>query len=180
MGRLESQTFSEPVIQSFFDHSQLLNGDSFHAPLLGIVLAQQTIEVLVAAALPAAIRISKVALDAKALIFGLVIGKLFAVVHRQSLHPGVQGQEPGFNGSAHQISRLVGHLGQHSKSAFALHQRHDGLFVRSANDGVAFPVLHLFAIFNVAGSLADRATVGDLSAPVTPAQMAFAPGFLAS
>ena len=83
MGCLESEPFSGPVIQSVFNHSQLLIGDSFHAPLLGNVLAQQTIEALVAAALPAAIRIGKVGKDAKALI-----GKLLAVVHRQSLHPG--------------------------------------------------------------------------------------------
>ena len=82
VGRLESQPLSGPLIQSVFDHSQLLIGDSFHSPLLWNVLAQQTIEVLVAAALPAAIRIGKVGLDAKALIYGLVIGKLLAVVHR--------------------------------------------------------------------------------------------------
>ena len=51
VGRLESQPLSGAVIQSVFDHSQLLIGDSFHAPLLGNVLAQQTIEVFVAAAL---------------------------------------------------------------------------------------------------------------------------------
>jgi hypothetical protein len=87
VGCLESQPLSGAVIQSVLDHSQLLIGDSFHAPLLGNVLPQQTIEVLVAAALPAAIRIGKVGLDAKGLIYGLVIRKLFAVVHRQSFHP---------------------------------------------------------------------------------------------
>jgi hypothetical protein len=81
------------VIQYIFYHSQLLIGDSFHAPLLGNVLAQQTIEVLVAAALPTAIRIGKVSLDAKALIDYLVIGQLRAIVHCQSLHSGAQGQE---------------------------------------------------------------------------------------
>jgi hypothetical protein len=33
--RLESQTFSGPVIQSVFDHSQLFVGDGFHAAFLG-------------------------------------------------------------------------------------------------------------------------------------------------
>jgi hypothetical protein len=42
-------------------------------------LAQQTIEVLVAAAMPTAIRIEKVGLDAKGLIDGLVIGRRFAI-----------------------------------------------------------------------------------------------------
>ncbi len=54
MGCLEPQPLSGSVIQSVFDHSQLLIGDSFHAPLLGNVLPQQSVEVLVAAALATA------------------------------------------------------------------------------------------------------------------------------
>jgi hypothetical protein len=167
---LEPKPLSGPLIQSVFDHSQLLIGDSFHAPLLWNVLPQQIIEVLVAAALPTAIRIGKVGLDAKGLIDDLAIGKLFAVVYRQRFHPGVQGQEPGFNRSTHQISRLVGHLGQHSKATLAFYQRNGGLFVSRANDSVTFPVAHLLAIFNVAWSLADRAAARDLPTPVTPAE----------
>jgi hypothetical protein len=87
VSRLESKPLSCLVIQSVFDHSQLFICDSFHAPLLGNVLTQNTIKVLDAAALPAAIRIGKVGLDVKSLIYGLVIGKPLAVVHRQSLHP---------------------------------------------------------------------------------------------
>ncbi len=82
VGCLESEPLFGPVIQSVFDHSQFFIGDSHHAALLGDVLTQQTIEVLVAAALPTAIRIGKVGLDAKGLIDGLVIGKLLAVAHR--------------------------------------------------------------------------------------------------
>jgi len=40
VGRLESQTFSGPVIQSVFDHSQLFVGDGFNAAFLWDVLAQ--------------------------------------------------------------------------------------------------------------------------------------------
>lgn len=36
VGRLESEPLSGPVIQSVFDHSQILICDSFHAPLLGM------------------------------------------------------------------------------------------------------------------------------------------------
>ncbi len=43
-----------------------------------------------------------------------------------------------------------------------------------------FSPLFLLAIFNVAWSLADRAAVRDLATPVTPAQVAFAPGQLAA
>ena len=71
------------MIQSVFDHSQLLIGDGFHAPLLVNVLAPQTIEALVAASLPAAICIGKVVLDANSLVYGLVISKLLAVVQAE-------------------------------------------------------------------------------------------------
>ena len=57
VGCLESEPLARPVIQSVLDHSQLLVRHGFHAPFLWDVLAQQPIEVLVAAALPAAIRI---------------------------------------------------------------------------------------------------------------------------
>jgi hypothetical protein len=87
VGCLKSKPLSGPVIQSVFDHSRLFIGDSFHMPLFGSVLAQQTIEVFVAAHLTAAIWIGKVGLDAKCLIDGLVIRKLLAVVQRQSLYP---------------------------------------------------------------------------------------------
>ena len=40
------------------------------------------------------------------------------------------------------------------------------LFLSCANDGIARPVAHLLAIFNVAWSLADRVAVWDLPAPV--------------
>jgi hypothetical protein len=65
---LESEPLSGPVIQFVLDHIQLLIGDSFHSPFLWDVLAQQPVEVFVAAALPAAIRIGKVGLDAQHMI----------------------------------------------------------------------------------------------------------------
>jgi hypothetical protein len=47
VGCFEFEPLSGPGIQSVFDHCQLLIRDGFHAPILGSVLAQQTIEVLV-------------------------------------------------------------------------------------------------------------------------------------
>lgn len=86
VGSLEDQPLSGPMIQSVLDHSQLLICYGFHASLLGYVLSQQSVEVLVATALPAAIRVSKVGLDVQGLINALVVPKLFAVVHSQGLH----------------------------------------------------------------------------------------------
>jgi hypothetical protein len=104
--------------------------------------------------------------------------KLLAVAHRQSLHSGEQWLELGFNGTAHQIIRLVVHIGQHSKSAFAFYQCHYGLFVSCANDACAHSVAYLLSFFNVAWSSADRAAVLDSPVPDTHARLAFAPRLL--
>jgi hypothetical protein len=98
------------MIDSVLDHSQLLICHGFHAPFLGDVLAQQPIEVLVTAALPTAIRVGKVGLNAQGLVGGQVVRKLLAVVHRQSLDPLAQGLEFGFNRLAHQVSRFASDL----------------------------------------------------------------------
>jgi hypothetical protein len=50
---------------SVLDHIQRLIGDGFHAPILGDVLAQQSVEVLVASPLQIAIRLDKVCLNAQ-------------------------------------------------------------------------------------------------------------------
>jgi hypothetical protein len=119
-------------------------------------------------------------MDAKSLINGLVIRKLFAVVHRQSLHPLVQGLELGFNGPAHQISRLVGHLGQHSKASLAFYQCQDGLLLRGSDDGGTLLVAHLLTIFNVACYIADRKTIRYLPASFTSAQVTISLELLAA
>jgi hypothetical protein len=80
------------VIQSVFDHSQLLVANSVHASLLGNLLALQYVGVRVAATLPTAIWIGKVGLHVKALLDGMVMVKFFAVVHRQRLHRPKTGQ----------------------------------------------------------------------------------------
>lgn len=61
VGSIEPQPISGPVIDSVLDHRQLLIRYCHNAPLLGNVLAQQTVEVLVAAALPTAIKVIKAA-----------------------------------------------------------------------------------------------------------------------
>ena len=61
-----------------------------------------------------------------------------------------------------------------------LDECHVGLFVRNANHCIPLQKAHLFALLNMAWSLADQATVGYLSAPVTSAQMPFSSGFLTS
>lgn len=180
VGCFESEPLSRPVIQSVLDHSQLFIRDGLQGPFLRDVLAQQPIEVFVAASLPAAIRVGKVGLDAQGLIDSPMIGKLLAVIHRQRLDPRSQGPQFVLNGLADQISASVADLGQNGIAALALDQSHDGLFVCCANDGVALPVAYLPACINVAWPLADRTSVGDLPASVAALQIALAPRFLAA
>ena len=59
--RFESQSFARRVIQAVLDHFNFLVVDIFHQALLGHILAQQPVEVLVGAALPARKRSGKVA-----------------------------------------------------------------------------------------------------------------------
>mgnify|MGYP003329294827 FL=1 len=52
-GCFESQSFSRSVIQSVLNHSNFLICNRRHGSFLGDVLAQQAVEVLIAASLPA-------------------------------------------------------------------------------------------------------------------------------
>ena len=81
VGCVESEPLSGPVIQYFFDHSQFIFGDRFHAPLLGNVWRSYQEKILTAAAQPTLKRIGKVGLVAQGLIDRLVIGKRPFVVH---------------------------------------------------------------------------------------------------
>ena len=88
--------------------------------------------------------------------------------------------EIGFNGPNHKNNRLVEHLGQQCKTAYVLHQRHNGLFVSRANRSNALSAAHLLALLDVAWPLDDGASIGDMAAPLTSAQVAFAPWLLAA
>ena len=68
----------------FFDYSHL-RGDCVHAAFLWDVLAQQDVEVFVAAALPNAMRVSEVGLNSPALDPPSGGAQFFTVVYRQAL-----------------------------------------------------------------------------------------------
>ena len=178
VGCLESQSFSGSVIQSIFDHSQFLFCDRVHAAFFWDVLAQQAVEVFVAAALPTAIWVSEVGLNAQRLIHLLVVRKFFAVVYRQGLHACAQRLESVLNRLADQVGAFVEDFAQPGIPAFALDQGHDGLLVSRPNDRIALPVAHLLARLNVRRPLANRAPVGNLSSPIMPRQTPPASGLL--
>ena len=176
--RLEAEPLAGTVIQPVLDHGQLFIRDGFHAPLLGNVLAQQAVEIFIAASLPAAVRISKIGLDAQGPVNGLVVGKLLAIIHRQGLDARLHRHELAFDGTPDLLGCLAAHLGQHGIAAFAFHQSHNGLFVRGSNHGIALPVTNLLAQLNVSGSLADGTSMRNLTAPVACTAITLAPGLL--
>ena len=96
-----------------------------------------------------------------------------------SLLPSFQ-LELALNGPAHQNSLLVGHVRLHSKTAFAINQCHDSLFVILANDGNSPQMVHMLAIINVAWSFADQPAIEDLATPIKTAHVAFVPWLLAT
>jgi hypothetical protein len=76
----ETEPLTGQVIQSALNHTQLFIGHGFHAGFFGDVLTQQAIEIFVAAALPAVLRIGKESLNAQGLVDTLMVRKLLAVV----------------------------------------------------------------------------------------------------
>jgi len=62
VGGFEPQPLSWSMVQSALNHSQLFLRHRTQGSLLGHVLTQQTVEVLVAPPLPAAVGVSKVGL----------------------------------------------------------------------------------------------------------------------
>lgn len=105
--RLESQSFAESVIQPVLDPLYFLVGNGFHQALLEHILAKQSIEVLVGAALPTRKRSGKVAYAAQRVINLGAPAELFAVVVSQGFDPGLKGFEHADDCCSNQVGRFV-------------------------------------------------------------------------
>jgi hypothetical protein len=79
-GCFETQSLSWSVIQSVLNHFNFLIADCGHRSFLGDILAQQTVEILIAATLPAGKWSGKVGRALKFFINISMPRKLFAVV----------------------------------------------------------------------------------------------------
>ena len=86
-GCFETQSLSWSVIQSVLNHLYFLIADCGHGSFLGDILAQQTVEILIAATLPAGKWSGKVGGALKLCINMCMRCKLFAVVKGQRLDP---------------------------------------------------------------------------------------------
>ena len=107
----EPQPLSGPVIQSVLNHSQLFLAHCAQRSLFGHILAQQAVEVLVAAPLPAAVGVGKVCLLAQSLVNLLMLREFFSVVLGQCFGQAQIGLEPLLYRLGHQVGPFERHLG---------------------------------------------------------------------
>ena len=92
-GCFETQSLSWSVIQSVLNHFNFLIADCGHGSFLWNVLAQQAVEILIAATFPAGKWSGKVSGALKLFINMDVRCKLFAVVKGQRFDPSCHGFE---------------------------------------------------------------------------------------
>ena len=112
-GRGTVETFPRARVQPMGDGIQCTLGVARQVRALGPVLAPQAIRILVGAALPGAVRISKEDLDREPLGQASVLGHRFASIIRQGF-PQQGGHMAEFFGQARSGTRGIGpgHLGQ--------------------------------------------------------------------
>ena len=133
----------------------------------GEVLAQQAVEVFVAAALPRRVGIREVASCAQNDVDDVdddVSGELAAIVPSErvnALPDGIQRIDDGFNGARRFTVRDTP---QTYEAGLALHQRDDA-GVAVADDGVAFPVTHARAQVHPRRPLDNAPTAKTLALP---------------
>jgi hypothetical protein len=168
--------FSWSGIEFEGDVIQVILGEAGQVGSLGQVLAQQAVGVFVRSALPWAVRIGEVHLDAGALGQLLVSAHFLALVVGQRLAHGLvhaierlgEASQGGLGGAAL-------HAGQHDQAAGTLHQRAHGGTVGCPLDEVALPMSGHQAVFDFVGTGMQAGHVGNPAAPVFPARTGTAP-----
>ncbi len=153
------------IVQAVGDGVQFSLGVHGQIGALGQVLPQQPVGVLAGAALPGAVGVAEVHLDARAVgefpvtrhLLALVVGQ--AVAHR--LGNRIQlGRKTRQRGGC----RRVVHLGQQHQTARALDEHTHGGLVASALDEVTLPVARHDAVLDLGRAHMDADHVGDRSA----------------
>ena len=149
------------------DGVEVVLGVATEVVSLGEILAQQAVGVFVDAALPWAVWVGEVDLDARLLGQFPMAGHFFSPVigHGEPVLRVDPGQNAGeaFHGG---LGACAVHPGQGHEEGLALHQSADGGTVVSALDGVALPVARDKALLDLGGAVVDADGVGDLSSAV--------------
>jgi hypothetical protein len=143
------------------NHSNFLISDRGHQYFLWNVLAQQTVEFLIAAPFPAGKWAGLIGRALMLLIDGIPCN-LFAVVKGYRLNLTAIGLSLSTMAELININILLSTISMNVIPALALDHRHDSTFVVGANHSIALPLTHLTSCFNVQGPRAQRLSVGDL------------------
>ena len=140
-GRAEVVRGSGSPVQTVGDGVQIGLSVLGKIGALGEVLAQQAIGVLASAALPGAVRIAKIDVDAALLGDHRVVRHFLALdIGKGLAHGGSDAAQLGAEGFQGRGRRRVRHLRQEHQSGLAFHQHRNGRAVSRSLDEVAFPV----------------------------------------
>ena len=168
-GRREVETFPRARVQPVGDDVQLTLCIARQVRALGPVLAQQTMGVLVGAALPGAVRIRNDDRDREPLGQALMLSHLFAPIIGQGF-PQQGGHVPECFREA-----LTGtpclrplHPCQDDQACRPLHQRADRRAITSPLDQVACPVAGHRAGDDLGGTRGDQSLVPAADVPCAP------------
>lgn len=170
-GQAEVVGSSGTPVQAVGDGVQI--GLTVHGKIgaLGEVLAQQAVGVLAGAALPGAVRIAEVDVDAA------LLGQRRVERHRLALVIG-EGLAHG-GGDAAQLCaevfhgrgrRRVGHLRQRLQAGLALDQHRNGRAVGRSLDEVAFPVVRHQVVIDPRPAHVDANGIQQMAAPILTAR----------
>ena len=166
-GRGHGQAFSGARVEAMGDGVQRALRVARQVRALRQVLAQQSVRVLIGAALPGAVRIGEDDLARKPLGQRLVFSPLFPAIIRQGV-PQPRRHMPEFLGEALAGTRGICpvHRGQEHQAGGPRHQGADRRAIASALDPVAFPVAGHRAGRDLGRTLIYRRHVGNLAASI--------------
>ena len=131
--------FSWPLVELVFDRLNLGLGERAEVTPLGEVLAQQPVEVFIAAALPGGVRLGEVAGRIERDVDQGVLGELAAVVPSERVHTGAHWVQRMQDRPHRGVGLAAVDAAQTRQAGLALDQGHDA-DRPLADDGVAFPV----------------------------------------
>lgn len=135
-----------------------------HGDLLGNVLADQTVEVLVASAFPGMVRSSEVALQ-RELQFKLFVAMEFgSVVEGDRLEAGLMFLNGVQGGLCHGVGSSRDQLFDDSEAGFSFDESEDAVMAIAADHGISFPMTELPTGFDRRRPLRDMSLAWQSSA----------------
>ena len=131
--------FSWPLVELVFDRLNLSFGELGEVAALGEVLAQEAVEIFIAAALPSGVWLSEVARGIERDVDQCVFGELAAVVPGERVHTGADRIQGRQDRSHRGVGFTVGDTPHAQQARLALDQRDDASEAL-ADDRVTLPV----------------------------------------